>query len=182
MAFHFLNLWRFVLFILVIIVFENWKFFFRIRIEDKWICFEQIDDHEGAKKVGELFGYPLMIKSRRLAYDGRGNFVVKSEEELPSAVDGNWFFYLVYFCFLFSIKGKQGKTHLWIHTCPSLAKRKRKTSSCLFDMCTLFPFFYSSSLTPHSPHFAALGGFGRDLYAEKWAPFVQVNVYIFCCW
>ncbi|KAL5195977.1 Phosphoribosylaminoimidazole carboxylase, chloroplastic [Glycine soja] len=68
--------------------------------------FMKIDDLEGAKKVGELFGYPLMIKSRRLAYDGRGNFVVKSEEELPSAVD-------------------------------------------------------------------ALGGFGRDLYAEKWAPFVK---------
>jgi phosphoribosylaminoimidazole carboxylase len=50
---------------------------------------EQIDDLEGAKKVGERFGYPLMIKSRRLAYVGRGNAVAKSEEELPSAVDGN---------------------------------------------------------------------------------------------
>jgi phosphoribosylaminoimidazole carboxylase len=50
---------------------------------------EQIDDLEGAKKVGERFGYPLMIKSRRLAYDGRGNAVAKSEEELPYAVDGN---------------------------------------------------------------------------------------------
>ncbi|CAL0316611.1 unnamed protein product [Lupinus luteus] len=49
--------------------------------------FMQIDDLEGAKKAGELFGYPLMIKSRRLAYDGRGNAVAKSEEELPSAVD-----------------------------------------------------------------------------------------------
>ncbi|KAJ1409371.1 Pre-ATP-grasp domain superfamily, partial [Sesbania bispinosa] len=49
--------------------------------------FMQIDDLESAKKVGELFGYPLMIKSRRLAYDGRGNAVAKSEEELPSAVD-----------------------------------------------------------------------------------------------
>ncbi|KAL1294381.1 phosphoribosylaminoimidazole carboxylase, chloroplastic isoform X2 [Arachis ipaensis] len=47
----------------------------------------QIDDLEGAKKVGELFGYPLMIKSRRLAYDGRGNAVAKTENELPSAVD-----------------------------------------------------------------------------------------------
>ncbi|KAE9611840.1 putative phosphoribosylaminoimidazole carboxylase [Lupinus albus] len=47
----------------------------------------QIDDLEGAKKAGELFGYPLMIKSRRLAYDGRGNAVAKSKEELPSAVD-----------------------------------------------------------------------------------------------
>ncbi|QCE07440.1 phosphoribosylaminoimidazole carboxylase [Vigna unguiculata] len=49
--------------------------------------FMKIDDLESAKKVGELFGYPLMIKSRRLAYDGRGNFVAKSEEELSSAVD-----------------------------------------------------------------------------------------------
>ncbi|XP_047154834.1 phosphoribosylaminoimidazole carboxylase, chloroplastic [Vigna umbellata] len=49
--------------------------------------FMKIDDLEGAKKVGKLFGYPLMIKSRRLAYDGRGNFVAKSEEELSSAVD-----------------------------------------------------------------------------------------------
>ncbi|XP_061348391.1 phosphoribosylaminoimidazole carboxylase, chloroplastic-like isoform X2 [Gastrolobium bilobum] len=49
--------------------------------------FMLIDDLEGAKKAGELFGYPLMIKSRRLAYDGRGNAVAKSEEELPSAVD-----------------------------------------------------------------------------------------------
>ncbi|KAL1341759.1 phosphoribosylaminoimidazole carboxylase, chloroplastic isoform X3 [Arachis duranensis] len=49
--------------------------------------FMQIDDLEGAKKVGELFRYPLMIKSRRLAYDGRGNAVAKTENELPSAVD-----------------------------------------------------------------------------------------------
>ncbi|CAI8612651.1 unnamed protein product [Vicia faba] len=57
--------------------------------------------------TGELFGYPLLIKSRRLAYDGRGNAVAKSEEELASAAD-------------------------------------------------------------------ALGGFVRDLYAEKWAPAVIV--------
>ncbi|KAJ7978137.1 phosphoribosylaminoimidazole carboxylase [Quillaja saponaria] len=49
--------------------------------------FMQINDIEGAKRAGELFGYPLMIKSRRLAYDGRGNAVAKSEEELYSAVD-----------------------------------------------------------------------------------------------
>lgn len=30
-----------------------------------------------------------MIKSRRLAYDGRGNAVAKSEEELSSAVNGS---------------------------------------------------------------------------------------------
>ncbi|KAK4778116.1 hypothetical protein SAY87_018303 [Trapa incisa] len=48
--------------------------------------FTQIDDLESAKRAGELFGYPLMIKSKRLAYDGRGNSVAKSPEELSSAV------------------------------------------------------------------------------------------------
>ncbi|KAG6750663.1 hypothetical protein POTOM_045171 [Populus tomentosa] len=49
--------------------------------------FMQIDDLEGAKRAGDLFGYPLMLKSRRLAYDGRGNAVAKSEVELTSAVN-----------------------------------------------------------------------------------------------
>ncbi|XP_073058945.1 phosphoribosylaminoimidazole carboxylase, chloroplastic-like isoform X2 [Primulina eburnea] len=48
--------------------------------------FVQIDDFEGAKRAGDLFGYPLMIKSKRLAYDGRGNAVAKNEGELSSAV------------------------------------------------------------------------------------------------
>ncbi|GAB4855377.1 hypothetical protein Ancab_024000 [Ancistrocladus abbreviatus] len=48
--------------------------------------FVQIDDLDSAKRAGDLFGYPLMIKSKRLAYDGRGNAVAKSEEGLSSAV------------------------------------------------------------------------------------------------
>ncbi|XP_059440283.1 phosphoribosylaminoimidazole carboxylase, chloroplastic isoform X2 [Corylus avellana] len=68
--------------------------------------FMQIDDLEGAKRAGDLFGYPLMIKSKRLAYDGRGNAVAGSVGELSSAVN-------------------------------------------------------------------ALGGYGRGLYVEKWAPFVK---------
>ncbi|KAM7255177.1 hypothetical protein ACFE04_013923 [Oxalis oulophora] len=48
--------------------------------------FMQIDDIEGAKRAGDLSGYPLMIKSRKLAYDGRGNAVAKSKDELYSAV------------------------------------------------------------------------------------------------
>ncbi|KAF9620906.1 hypothetical protein IFM89_015303 [Coptis chinensis] len=46
----------------------------------------QIDDLDSAKRAGELFGYPLMIKSRRLAYDGRGNAVAHSEEAISSSV------------------------------------------------------------------------------------------------
>ncbi|KAL6989142.1 phosphoribosylaminoimidazole carboxylase [Sarracenia purpurea var. burkii] len=49
--------------------------------------FMQIDNLEGAKRAGHLFGYPLMIKSKRLAYDGRGNAVAKQEEEISSAVN-----------------------------------------------------------------------------------------------
>ncbi|KAF8401832.1 hypothetical protein HHK36_012778 [Tetracentron sinense] len=48
--------------------------------------FMQIDDLESAKTAGDEFGYPLMIKSKKLAYDGRGNAVANSKEELSSAV------------------------------------------------------------------------------------------------
>ncbi|CAA0834662.1 phosphoribosylaminoimidazole carboxylase-putative / AIR carboxylase- putative [Striga hermonthica] len=68
--------------------------------------FMQIDDLDSAKRAGDLFGYPLMIKSKRLAYDGRGNAVAKSQDEIPLAVN-------------------------------------------------------------------ALGGYGRGLYVEQWAPFVK---------
>ncbi|XP_048611072.1 phosphoribosylaminoimidazole carboxylase, chloroplastic-like isoform X2 [Brassica napus] len=68
--------------------------------------FMEIGDIEEAERAGELFGYPLMIKSKRLAYDGRGNAVANSPDGLSSAV-------------------------------------------------------------------TALGGFGRGLYVEKWAPFVK---------
>ncbi|KAK7825887.1 phosphoribosylaminoimidazole carboxylase [Quercus suber] len=49
----------------------------------KTIIETEIDDLDGAKRAGEIFGYPLM---RRLAYDGRGNAVAHSEEELSSAI------------------------------------------------------------------------------------------------
>ncbi|KAL1209939.1 Phosphoribosylaminoimidazole carboxylase, chloroplastic [Cardamine amara subsp. amara] len=48
--------------------------------------FMEIDDIEGARRAGELFGYPLMIKSKRLAYDGRGNAVANSQDGLSSAL------------------------------------------------------------------------------------------------
>ncbi|KAL6536491.1 hypothetical protein OROGR_013063 [Orobanche gracilis] len=49
--------------------------------------FMEIDDLEGAKSAGDLFGYPLMIKSKRLAYDGRGNAAAKNEDEISLAVN-----------------------------------------------------------------------------------------------
>ncbi|KAH9329146.1 hypothetical protein KI387_001254 [Taxus chinensis] len=48
--------------------------------------FMQIDCFESAEKAGDLFSYPLMIKSRRLAYDGRGNAVAYCKEDISTAV------------------------------------------------------------------------------------------------
>lgn len=46
----------------------------------------QINSAEAAEEAGVLFGYPLMLKSRKLAYDGRGNAVAHCKEELSKAV------------------------------------------------------------------------------------------------
>ncbi|PRQ19193.1 putative phosphoribosylaminoimidazole carboxylase [Rosa chinensis] len=85
----------------------------------------QIDDLEGAKRAGDLFDYRLMIKSKRLAYDGRGNDVAKSKHDLSSIV-------------------------------------------------TVEPI----ALLLLSKFVAALGGFDRGLYVEKWAPFVKLAVIV----
>ncbi|PVI00504.1 Phosphoribosylaminoimidazole carboxylase [Periconia macrospinosa] len=42
---------------------------------------------QGLKDVGSSFGYPFMLKSKTEAYDGRGNFVVKSEGDVDAAFE-----------------------------------------------------------------------------------------------
>jgi len=42
---------------------------------------------EAAIRAGRDFGYPFILKNRRMAYDGRGNAVVNSEEDIPSAFE-----------------------------------------------------------------------------------------------
>ncbi|HEY5735697.1 MAG TPA: 5-(carboxyamino)imidazole ribonucleotide synthase [Nitrosopumilus sp.] len=50
----------------------------------EFIEIKNIDDvKSGLKK----FGYPAMLKSRRDAYDGRGNFKINSQEEIQIAYD-----------------------------------------------------------------------------------------------
>jgi phosphoribosylaminoimidazole carboxylase len=46
-----------------------------------------VDKLNDAIRIGESFGYPFMLKAKTLAYDGRGNFLVKSESDLPKALD-----------------------------------------------------------------------------------------------
>ncbi|AET39657.1 phosphoribosylaminoimidazole carboxylase ADE2 Ecym_4634 [Eremothecium cymbalariae DBVPG len=38
------------------------------------------------EEVGRKFGYPYMLKAKRLAYDGRGNFVVDSKDRIGEAL------------------------------------------------------------------------------------------------
>ncbi|KAG0000595.1 phosphoribosylaminoimidazole carboxylase ade2 [Entomortierella chlamydospora] len=42
-------------------------------------------DQESIERAGQEFGYPFMLKAKTLAYDGRGNYVVRSEQDLKDA-------------------------------------------------------------------------------------------------
>ncbi|KAI7938042.1 hypothetical protein MJO28_014962 [Puccinia striiformis f. sp. tritici] len=43
---------------------------------------------EQVEQVAGRLGFPLMLKSRLLAYDGRGNFLVKTAQDIPRAIQG----------------------------------------------------------------------------------------------
>ena len=43
-------------------------------------------DAEALERAANEFGFPLMLKSKRLAYDGRGNAVAKTADDLNDAV------------------------------------------------------------------------------------------------
>ncbi|CAH0481607.1 unnamed protein product [Peronospora belbahrii] len=49
--------------------------------------FEIVPSFQVACQLGKTFGYPYMLKSRRFAYDGRGNALVKSEKDLIHAFE-----------------------------------------------------------------------------------------------
>ncbi|KAL4989118.1 AIR carboxylase-domain-containing protein [Aspergillus falconensis] len=42
---------------------------------------------EQLTKAGEELGYPLMLKSKTMAYDGRGNYRVNSQDDIPEALE-----------------------------------------------------------------------------------------------
>ncbi|KAL5042181.1 hypothetical protein BDW71DRAFT_149223 [Aspergillus fruticulosus] len=42
---------------------------------------------EQLTKAGEELGYPLMLKSKTMAYDGRGNYRVNSKDDIPEALE-----------------------------------------------------------------------------------------------
>lgn len=49
--------------------------------------FIQINSLEGLKKGIEKFGYPVLLKTRKDAYDGRGNFKINSEDDMKKGYE-----------------------------------------------------------------------------------------------
>ena len=49
--------------------------------------FIKVDDIEEVKEGLKKFGYPALLKARRDAYDGKGNFKIDSENEIQKAYD-----------------------------------------------------------------------------------------------
>ena len=47
--------------------------------------FREAPDEASLAAIGRDYGYPFMLKARRGAYDGKGNYVVKSPEDVPAA-------------------------------------------------------------------------------------------------
>jgi phosphoribosylaminoimidazole carboxylase PurK protein len=47
--------------------------------------FALIESEGDCVRQAEIFGYPFLLKARFDAYDGRGNYVVKSPEDIPKA-------------------------------------------------------------------------------------------------
>ncbi|CAO3596883.1 unnamed protein product [Absidia cylindrospora] len=44
-------------------------------------------DRASVEAAGQKFGYPFMLKSKTMAYDGKGNYVVKSEQDIQPAME-----------------------------------------------------------------------------------------------
>jgi phosphoribosylaminoimidazole carboxylase len=47
--------------------------------------FFAVSSPDEVESAATEYGYPIMLKSRRLAYDGRGNFAVKNKTEISKA-------------------------------------------------------------------------------------------------
>lgn len=49
--------------------------------------FIEVKTEQDIEKVGAKFGYPLLLKARHHAYDGKGNFTVKSQKNIKEGLE-----------------------------------------------------------------------------------------------
>ena len=46
----------------------------------------EVKNSQELREAGKIYGYPLMLKSKTMAYDGRGNKVVKSQADIEDSI------------------------------------------------------------------------------------------------
>lgn len=65
------------------------KYLQKIHLTEHGVPVAQSRDLDGAQcaAVGSELGYPFMLKARKDAYDGRGNFPVLNENDIPAALE-----------------------------------------------------------------------------------------------
>lgn len=64
------------------------KYLQKVHLRDNGVAlpdFLSTPSEEAAREAGLRFGYPLMLKNRKLAYDGKGNAVAYSESDISGA-------------------------------------------------------------------------------------------------
>lgn len=49
--------------------------------------FEEINSKEDIVNFAEKYGYPVILKSRTMGYDGKGNYKINSEDEIDAAMN-----------------------------------------------------------------------------------------------
>jgi 5-(carboxyamino)imidazole ribonucleotide synthase len=49
--------------------------------------FEEVNSVGDIKKFAEVYGYPVILKSRTMGYDGKGNYRIDNEDEIKYAYD-----------------------------------------------------------------------------------------------
>ena len=51
-----------------------------------YLALDEQCSHDELQNIGRQFGFPFMLKSRTEAYDGRGNYPVRSTADIPAAM------------------------------------------------------------------------------------------------
>ncbi|PGG95892.1 phosphoribosylaminoimidazole carboxylase, ATPase subunit [Polytolypa hystricis UAMH7299] len=75
------------------------------------------------QKVGEELGYPLMLKSKTGAYDGRGNYTVRTRDDIPAALE--------------ALKGRPLYAEKWAHFRMEVAVMVVKTKDTVLSYPTV---------------------------------------------
>ncbi|KAK5149697.1 hypothetical protein LTR04_006981 [Oleoguttula sp. CCFEE 6159] len=81
------------------------------------------NNEDSLRRIGQELEYPFMLKSRKEAYDGRGNYPVKSEADIPGALE--------------ALSGRSLYAERWAHFRKELAVNVVKTKDSVISFPTV---------------------------------------------